>query len=417
MRPTSLIQPAARASLALVFFAFPVSVALANVGLLLTLVFWLLGCIWGTSLRDTRQALSNPLAAPALALFAWIVVAILWSPADSAQIGAALQKYAKFLFVPVFIGLLADPATRRRCFQAFTLAMLFTLAVTWLNVWFDFSWTRTHNQGFGVDHTVFKDYIAQGIMMSFFTAMAMHQTLRARTRTYALLAVGVAVLSVGSVLFLSAGRTGYLAVLASLMVFGVFAARCQPRRRAIAAVVVAAVIAAVFGTSSQLSSRTAQAWEEARSSSITAPVTSAGARVEMALFALQGSMEKPLQGHGTAAYPVLAPGHFTDPIWCSVVCVHPHNQFLFFLFEQGLVGLALFLWFVWSIARQAWREGTSRRALMLAFLAILLVSNMTHSSFWLSTENHFFILMSALLMAASHARTRHVECTSTGVKP
>ena len=417
MSPSSFIQSAARASLVLVFFAFPVSVALANVGLLLTLVFWLLGCIWGSSLRDTRRALSNPLAAPALALFAWIVVAILWSPADGAQIGGALQKYSKLLFVPVFIGLLADPATRRRCFQAFALAMLFTLTVTWLNVWFDFPWTRTHNQGFGMDHTVFKDYISQGIMMAFFAAMAMHQALRAHTSRYALLAVCVGVLAVGSVFFLSAGRTGYLAMLLSLAAFGVFAAGRQPRRLALASVVAVAVIAAVFATSSQLNSRTAQAWQEARSSNIATSVTSAGARVEMALFALRRSLEKPLHGHGTAAYPVLAPSHFTDASWCSVVCVHPHNQFLFFLFEQGLVGLLLFLWFVGAIARQAWQETTPRRALMMGFLAILIVSNTTHSSFWLSTENHFFILMSALLMAASHARTRDVERASTGVKP
>ncbi len=417
MSPSSFIQPAARASLVLVFFAFPVSVALANVGLLLTLVFWLLGCIWGSSLRDTRQALSNPLAAPALALFAWIVVAALWSPADGPLIGAALQKYAKFLFVPVFVGLLADPATRRRCFQAFALAMLFTLTITWLNVWFDFSWTRTHNQGFGVDHTVFKDYIAQGILMSFFTAMAMHQALRAQNRTHAVLAACVAGLAAFSVLFLSAGRTGYLALLLSMAVFALFAAGLRPRRLALVSVVVIAVLATAFTTSTQLRSRAAQAWTEARSGGLTMPVTSAGARVEMARYALGGSLEKPVQGHGTAAYPVLAPSHFTDPSWCSVVCVHPHNQFVFFLFEQGLVGLLLFLWFVGAIARQAWRETAPRRALMMGFLAILIVSNTTHSSFWLSTENHFFILMSALLMAASHARTRGVERASTGVKP
>jgi len=37
---------------------------------------------------------------------------------------------------------------------------------------------------------------------------------------------------------------------------------------------------------------------------------------------------------------------------------------------------------------------------------VLLVANTTHSSFWLSTENHFFILMSALLMAAIPMRQR-----------
>jgi O-antigen ligase len=149
----------------------------------------------------------------------------------------------------------------------------------------------------------------------------------------------------------------------------------------------------------------AQAWEESRHSDLSIPVTPVGARVEMARFSLETALDTPLFGHGTAAYPVLAKAHFTDPFWCSVVCVHPHNQFVFFLFEQGLVGLALFLWFVFAMARQAWREDTPRRALMLGFLAILIVSNMTHSSFWLSTENHFFILMTALLMAATRRGT------------
>jgi O-antigen ligase len=46
----------------------------------------------------------------------------------------------------------------------------------------------------------------------------------------------------------------------------------------------------------------------------------------------------------------------------------------------------------------------------MGFLAVLLVSNATHSSFWLSTENHFFILMSVLLMAAIPGRDRkHVN--------
>ena len=38
--------------------------------------------------------------------------------------------------------------------------------------------------------------------------------------------------------------------------------------------------------------------------------------------------------------------------------------------------------------------------------AVLVASNMTHSSFWLSTENHFFILLSVLLMAAVPSRSR-----------
>ena len=403
MKPSSVIDTGAKASFVLVFFAFPLSLALANVGLLFALLVWLLGCIWGNSLRDIRAALSNPLAAPALALFAWIALAAAWSPADGTLIGAALQKYIKFLLVLVFIGLLQDPITRLRCWRAFALAMLFTLTVTWLNVWFDFSWTRTHNQGFGVDHTVFKDYIAQGIQMSFLTLMAMHHAVRAPSRVVTALSLGVAVLAAVSVLFLSAGRTGYVALALSVLVFVVTSMGGQPRRAVIAAVVMATLAAVALTTSTQLRSRIAEVWTQAPASSMSDPVSSTNARIEMGRFTLQASLENPLFGHGTAAYPVLSPQYFTDPSWCSVVCVHPHNQFTFFLFEQGLIGLGLFLWFLFSIARQAWRMESSDRALMLGFLSVLIVSNMTHSSFWLSTESHFFILMSALIMATSHS--------------
>ncbi len=406
MTPSNFISQAAKASLVLVFFGFPMSVALANVGLFLTLVFWLLGFQWGNSWRDTRAALSNPVVLPALALFAWIAIASLWSPAEGTLVGAALGKYTKFLMLPVFISLLNDPVTRRRCWQGFAVAMLFTLLITWLNVWFDFSWTRTHNQGFGEDHTVFKDRIAQGILMSFFTVMALHQAVRATSRQRAVVAAAVAGLAAFSVLFLSSGRTGYLALLLSLTVYALFVVGLKMRRLALIVVAVGVLSATAFLTSTQLQHRVAAAWNEAHTSSVAGPVTSAGARVEMSRFALHAAQDTPLFGHGTAAYPVLAKTYFTDPAWCNVVCVHPHNQFVFFLFEQGAVGLLLFLWFVFAIARQATREVAPQRALMLGFVTVMVASNMTHSSFWLSTENHFFILMTALLMAAARPRAQ-----------
>jgi O-antigen ligase len=106
-------------------------------------------------------------------------------------------------------------------------------------------------------------------------------------------------------------------------------------------------------------------------------------------------------GEGTASYPVLAQSYFKDPEFCSVVCPHPHNQFLLFYFELGLAGLALMFWFMLSIVRQAFEHRATHRALMLAFVVIMVISNMTHSSLWLSTESHFFIMVTALLMASA----------------
>jgi len=393
----------AQACLVLVFFAFPMSVALANVALLLTLLLWALSLAGPDSRAALREACRNPLVLPALALFAWILIAVLWSPADREGITGFVQKYLKFAMIPAFIALLRDARTRRRCWQAYAVALLFTLAVTWLNVWFDFPWTRTHNQGFGEDHTVFKDYISQGLMMSLFAVGCAFLALDPQRRRQAPAFWLLWALASASILFLSLGRTGYLAWAVSTAAFGLAWALGRSRRTALVTLAVLGALFAAAVSSPLLQQRGETAFEEARSAG-QGEVTSIGARVAMARFVLDAVPQAPVLGHGTASYPVGARAHFTAPGYCEVVCPHPHNQFLFFLYEQGAIGLVLFGVFIAAVVREAWRHEPRRRAAALAFVAVLCAACASHSSFWLSTENHCLILMSALIMAGLRAR-------------
>lgn len=386
------------------YFAFPVSVALANTTLALTV---LLACVRLTSAHAREELvrmLQNPVVLPTASLVVVMVVATLWSPADWSEFRDYLRKYFKLVLLPVFLFLLANAEMRKRCWQAFAVAMLFTLASTWLNVWFELPWSSTQNQGFGVDHTVFKDHISQGIMMAFFTCTALFWAVKSNATVGRVLWIGVAILAAASVLFLSVGRTGYLSLVLSVVVFAVVALACRPRMLGAVLGVGLLTLIVVFALSSQFQQRTLQAWEEARNSS-PSNVTSVGARVQVWHFSVQQIREHPWLGAGTGSYPVIAAAHFESPEMCATICPHPHNQFLFFLFELGLLGLLVFVWFLWAIVRQAFRHPPAHRALMLSFMAVMLVSNMTHSSFWLSTESHFFILFIALLMASAKLPT------------
>lgn len=408
MTPSTAIQQSAKASLVLVFFAFPMSVALANVGLLLTLVFWLLSLIGAPARSELLKALRNPLAAPALALFAWVVIAMAWSPAHTSDALGFLQKYLKFLLVPMFIALLQDARTRRNCWHAFTLAMLFTLAVTWISVWVDIPWTRASRYGRINDHTVFKDHIAQGLMMTVLSVICATTAFVSGRPLVRWFSGMVWLLASGSILLLSEGRTGYLAVASATAAFAFVLAFARSRRTVVLTAAGVMIVATMtFALSPVLKQRLTDAWHDTQSASQRVEpgqVTSAGARVAMSRFVLQEWQQAPMLGHGTASYPVLAEQHFTDPEWCSVVCPHPHNQFLFFLVEQGVVGLLLFLWFIAAIVREGWRHDPPRRAFALAFVTALCVASLTHSAFWLSTESHCLILMSALTMASLRAR-------------
>lgn len=408
MTTERFLSVAAQTSLALVFFAFPMSVATANVGLLLMLVFWLPSLAWPEPRARLREAMRSPPAVWAVALFAWIVLAASWSPAGTNEIFGFWQKYLKFLLVPVFISLMLDATMRRRCWQAFALALLITLAISWLDVFLDFSWTRGHRMGLQTDHTVFKDYISQGLMMSLFASMCAFVALTTASRLRQVLAVLVWILAALSIVALSHGRTGYLSLTAATGAFALtfMTSRSRPQAWALGAGLLA-LVAVTWWSSPLLQERLLAAWTDAINAIAQPPVgtvTSAGARMEMIKLALTASSEALLMGHGTAAYPVLARDYFASMEWCSVACPHPHNQFLFFLVEQGLIGLGLFVAFLFSIGREALRHPIPQRAFALAFLAVALVASSTHSAFWLSTESHCLILMASLVTASLHAR-------------
>ena len=391
--------------LCLGFFWFPISLSAVNLSLLLSLLFWMLAFFGGHTEAKLTEVWHNPITLPALLLVFLIIGGAFWSPANWSDIADFFRKYLKFLVLPILLVLLADPKTRARCWQGFILAMLITLVTTWLNVWFQLPWSRTQNQGFGIDHTVFKDHISQGIMMAFFACLSLFFALKSKSKFQTAIWFGVATLAVVSILFLSSGRTGYLALIFSLLVFAVFAIGVS--KKAIFGIFIAGAlaIALVFSVSPQFQQRTVQAWEEAKNSNMSS-VTSVGARVQIWRFALSKVNDNPVLGAGTASYPVDAAKHFDAPQWCSVVCTHPHNQFIFFLFELGAIGLLIFLWFVVAIARQALHYSPHHKALMLSFVTIIVASNMTNSSFWISTESHFLILMPALFMASAVHRNR-----------
>lgn len=387
-------------SLVLLYGAFPISVALANSLMLITVVLWALS-LNGEDWRDfLRCSWSNPVVRPALALALLVVIASFWSPAGWEEIAGYYKKYVKFLLIPVFIFLLSRREDRRHCWNAFGLVMLFTLASTWANVWLQLPWSRTFNQGFGADHTVFKDHISQGIMMSLFVSMCIHRALRMSSRWMALLHWVVAAAGAGSVLLLTESRTGYLGIVLSLVVFALTMLWRRPRMLLGVVAFGVAVLSSAYLLSPQFQQRTQLALDQAQNHSANT-VTSVGARIEVWRFMAKHTHNAKVMGAGTASYPVIARSYFQDPEFCAAICPHPHNQFLLFYFEQGLPGLAVILWFMLAIVRQALRHQGSHRALMLAFVAIMFTSNMTHSSLWLSTESQFFILMTVLVMASA----------------
>lgn len=380
--------------LVLVYLAFPISNALANLAMLLACALWLASGQWHDKWHRIR---GNPGLWMALALYGWMWLGIVYTDASNDEIRQHLIKYFKLAFMAVVVSSLANDTWRRRCWTAFAVAMLFTLSSTYLNIWFQLPWSATANQGWNTDHTVFKDYISQGILMSMFVGLCLAQLLRSSLASpYKGMWAVLAVLSVLSMTHLSAGRSGYLALAAALLGFAWWALSGWKRWGAM--LLLALGTLGVYTSSPMMQVRIDQAIQEARHHNPD-DFSSIGQRIYFANKSLALIADKPLLGWGTGAYHQQFCRVADNEQWCEHGKFHPHNQFLFIWVEHGALGLLLLVGMIVMPVWMTRRAPSHVRGLAAAYSAIFVVISMTHGSLWLSTESHFHTLMGALLMA------------------
>lgn len=396
MEPRYRVLAAAKWGMVAAFLCFPVAMALGNIAMV---VAFTLALVAG-GYRGRWRVVSNiPVVWWALGLYALILIGSSYAPVPFKDTLLHWTKYGKLLLVPVCLSMLVEPLWRRRCMNAYLIAMGFILLSVYANVFWQLPWSQTHNQGWGVDHTVVGDYITQNIMMSFFViaAIARGHAQAMPWRRWAWR--GVALAAAVAVTQLSQGRTGYVLLAVAVTTYAFVA--LEGRMRWLALGSLALTLALALLTSAPVRQRVELAIVEvAASDSMT--ITSIGGRINFWTHTLQLIMEKPLQGWGTGSYHQVWCAHVTKEGWCWFGGWHPHNQYLFFWMENGILGLVLFGLLVAAPAWAARRADTQDRPLIWGFTAVLAVNSLINASLFSSRESHFFVLM--LIWVCAQAR-------------
>lgn len=392
-RRFSVMNGVAGVFLVALYFAFPISVAAANISMVCVLACWLIA--GGFRYRWSVVA-ENPMTYPALVLCGLLLVAVIYTSGDWPEVFFALGKYSKLIYFMVFLSLIDSPARRERCLNAFIAALLITLLSTYASIWIELPWSKTRNLGWGVDHTVFKDYISQGEQMSLFILLAISKAWNSTSKHARAAWLALGLLGTVSITHLSSGRTGQVALV--LILFTAAVVAVPWRYRIVSVASVALISVALVMSSSSLQRGIEKGIGEARHRDQT-NLTSIGQRLDFLEKSVQLIRERPLFGWGTGAYPSQYCRIASSPEWCEAGKFHPHNQFIFFGVELGLAGMFVFAWFM---LRPLWFARSLQIADKLpisGFVGIFLVGSLTHSSLYLSTENHFFLFMMAVLMA------------------
>ena len=349
----------------------------------------------------------HPFAIATLVLCAVIFIGISYSHAPMDEIVRALKKYARLLYAPIAIAVLVDGRWRRRALRAWMAAMLLTLVLSYIHALWAFPLaraTREHELG---DHFIFKHHITQNVMMSVFAVAAFAEAWRLRARAdgrwriyvWMLVALAAAI----NILFFVWGRTGYLTLFVNLIVVAVvaFMAARDSRLTLVAAGLMALAITAAF-MSDSLHQRFHAAVSEVESSQERGIATSMGQRMEYASKSVDLIEVRPILGWGTGSYAMEYCRIAASPEWCKLGSYNPHNQFLFFAVQFGVLGvLALVAWLVTA--------GLSLRKLPIceqlvgySVLATLVVHSMLDSPLYIVTEGAWYPLMLGIFAAGAY---------------
>lgn len=392
------IEKSSNFFLVLAFLFLPFSLAAHNASLALTVLTVVLS---GAAWRKREYLKKEPLVWALLALFFWVCAGSFYSLStwDDA-LGVNFNKYLKLFFGVLLIAIFLHKKTRCYAFYAFYIGVFFVLISTYLNIWFEIPWSVTKNQGWGVDHTVFGNYITQNIMMSFFALQGLFFFSKNNVKWKKFFWLSTTALAIISIMYLSSGRTGYVVLLGGFLLYIIFALPKKWSWLGVIAIVLCSLVA--FSTSSRVQERyelaiseTKLIFEQNRRGELPT-FSSIGARWYMWMKSLELVQERPILGWGLGSHGIKWCEKAPEPVWCQVGDTTPHNQFIFFAVELGIVGLALFLFLIYTLCWAAW-QGGQYRPLMMGFIAIFLVDSMVNASLWNSREYNFFILMMCLL--------------------
>ena len=408
--PTSSRMDSARLGL-LYFVALSASLgtavsAIGRLLLYLAALVYLVGLARGRG-RATGTGLPPAMSWAVLLALAYMALSVLWSAVGPVEALWSWSRHARILTILILLCLIANLAEARAVLRVFVWGQLFVVLSAWMLVLkLPVPWATGAWQG---SFAVYSSYLEQGISQAVLVALLWFQrdhVFGPRGHWLALgLAVATAVLTIG----LMPGRSGHL-VLLGVLTFALFH---QLPRRFRWAVLLAPMLGVVlmFQLSTTFRERMTQVGSEvAMHRQGSAQETSSGARLEYWRASLQAITEQPLLGHGAGSWNQ-AYRRLKGPQVSSMydTASDPHQLFLLWAVEGGLLGLALLC----AVLATLWRYGSRLAAAdghaLQAMVLALVISGLFNSMIYGIGMGDFFCIGFGILAALGRDSAGIVE--------
>lgn len=338
-------------------------------------------------------------------LFAWLGFSIFWSRPESIEVSfSILWEYRIFIIAPLFSLLLrhyfisTDLIVQIIIFS--TAVSLFSSIAIWANL-----------IDLGPYVYSFKGRIFHGfvICLLVFTALNRFLVVESKSRW---LYLTLATLGIFNILFMEIGRTGYVALLLTIITSLIFSKPKIEKYFFMGSVIIIIFAGAIFNP--RLSDRLSVSKDSFQSyMEQDVKMTSIGMRLSWYDAVFKRGMENPWVGSGVGSYEVVLDELFQEKKIDQPID-NIHSEYLNMFMMGGIISLVLFAIYIFLIFLQGiklWSFGKEELGLFYLCLAVLVgLYSLLNSSFKDFGEKHVLIFVISLVSSVvENAKAKSAE--------
>jgi O-antigen ligase len=353
----------------------------------------------GRTHRVLRDALAQPLAIAIAVFFAVLVVGMLYSEAAWPERASSVWSWRKPAYLLILLGLFSAPTWKRRFVWTLVIVAAASVVASFGAWALGIAPKEPTEPG-----VLMQNHSTQGMFFAVAMLCCVIVAFMSPSRRVRWLLIAFAGLMALNVVFVSPGRSGYLALAATLAVAGI--RLLGWRRLPIVIVGLAVVSVLAYVASPMVRERIALGVAEMHSYRESESLTSMGYRMNAWENTIALIRERPVLGYGTGSYGKVYSERVRQRYddWRGEPGMDPHNQYLMILTENGVIGLAALLAVIVLAFRAGVRSTDGYRWIALGTLLAWTLTSFFSSHFRTFPEGHLVALVLGATLAVEPQR-------------
>lgn len=376
----------------IIAIAAPISTAVTSVGCVLMLITWLLS---GKAILSLKIAYQQPTGKIILIFFAWLIISATYADTSWNDKINTILSWKKLIYTFILLGLFYTQKWKDYFINSY-ISFMGGAAILGIILW---SMNLIVRQGAGHDAGIFMtNYATQST--AFIAALLgciflLHETSSLIKKYF----LGFAIcLFIFNIFFISGARTGYLAL--PLAVVFAMGSLYSYKKFPIIIVIASILLVGLVLSSNTLQQRIDEGVKEFNSYDTSPHISSIGVRVIFAKNTLELIKRKPLLGYGTSSfesvYGQYVAAHYQG--WRALTTTDPHNIYLYVCLENGIIGLIIFLSYIFIALWQGLQQAFYGK-MAASFLMAITVASLFNSYFKTFPEGHLLAFFIGILLS------------------